>query len=257
MKTNEVKPKVLLCDIETTPLVSYTWGRYEQDVVGVKQEWYILSMAYKWLDEKKTKIISLDQFIGNKPNTCDTKKFIQSIHKLFNKADIIIAQNGDAFDIKKINTRFIYYGLEPTSPYKTVDTLKVAKSRFAFSSNSLNEMGKFFGLGEKKDTNGFKTWLGCMAGDKKSWTIMKKYNIQDVVLLEKIYKKLAPWMKTYPKIIDAKEDDPARKCDTCGKQMTKNGIRRCVDYAYVRMYCPSCGHWQRGEDVTTEKEVKA
>jgi hypothetical protein len=81
---------------------------------------------------------------------------------------------------------------------------------------------------------------------------MKKYNIQDVVLLEKVYNKLSPWMKSYPKLIDPKGDDPERVCNSCGKQMIKNGIRRCVDYAYVRLYCSGCGHWQRGESVSIE-----
>ena len=246
---NKEQPKILLCDIENTPIISYTWGRFEQDVVGVKQESYILSMAFKWLHEKKTKVLSLDQFKGYKPNSDNDKKLIEEIHKLFDKADIIIAQNGDAFDIKKINTRFIFHGLEPISSYKTVDTLKIAKKYFAFSSNSLNEMGKFFGLGEKKETHGFKTWLGCMGGDKKSWAIMKKYNIQDVVLLEKIYKKLAPWIRSYPKVSDPKPNDPERVCDSCGAQTTKNGIRRCIGYSYARLYCPSCGHWMAGPKI--------
>jgi hypothetical protein len=42
------------------------------------------------------------------------------------EADIICAHNGDAFDIKKINSRLITNGFKPPSPFKTIDTLKAA-----------------------------------------------------------------------------------------------------------------------------------
>ena len=49
------KPKILVYDLENSPLVSYTWGLYEQNVVGVQKDWYIMSFAYKWLGEKPLK----------------------------------------------------------------------------------------------------------------------------------------------------------------------------------------------------------
>jgi hypothetical protein len=91
-----------------------------------------------------------------------------------------------------------------------------------------------------------------MNGEKKSWVIMKKYNIQDVVLLEKVYNKLKPWIKTYPKIVDPKADDPERECERCGKQCQKAGIKRLINTAYTRLYCLHCGHWQRGSDIVTK-----
>ncbi len=245
-------PRILLIDIENTPMISYTWGRWEQNVVDVKQESYILSFAYKWLGDKKTHVLTLPAFKGYKPGIPDDKNLLLKVHDLFNEADIIVAQNGDNFDIKKINTRFIFHGLKPVEPYKTVDTLKVAKKYFSFSSNSLNELGKFLGLGEKKETHGFKTWLGCMKGDKKSWAVMESYNAMDVKLLERIYLKLLPFIKNHPPygIYNGK-----KCCANCGSE---NVIVRGYGCSKTRRYqkyeCKACGAYS--SSTIGEKEEK-
>jgi len=57
--------------------------------------------------------------------------------ELLDQADILITQNGQAFDSPKINTRFILNGMKPPSPYKHLDTYKIAKKVASFTSNSL------------------------------------------------------------------------------------------------------------------------
>ena len=37
-KDPDYKQRILLFDIETSPLISYTWGIWEQDVIEVKEE---------------------------------------------------------------------------------------------------------------------------------------------------------------------------------------------------------------------------
>lgn len=238
------QPKILLWDLETTPLVSQNWSRWESNAINVLQESYVLSCAYKWLGDKKTHIIALNDFIGNKPNTNDTKEFIQVIHDVLSSADILVAQNGDSFDLKKINTRFVYYGLSPIPPKKTVDTLKVAKKHFAFSSNSLNELGKYLGLGEKLDTGGFKTWMGCMSGDKKSWKMMKAYNVQDILLLEKVYLRLLPYINNHPPL--GMYNGQPNSCPNCGgNRLQSRGVMVTKTCVYQRFNCQSCGSWSR------------
>ena len=38
--------KILFYDLETSPNVSYTWGKWEQNVIAFKKEWELLSFAY-------------------------------------------------------------------------------------------------------------------------------------------------------------------------------------------------------------------
>lgn len=107
-----MKIKILLYDIETMSNVAYVWGKYEQDVIAYIQEGYMLSWSAKWLDGKQiTK--GLNDYKGYKPNTPDDKALVSELYELISEADIVIAHNGDRFDVKKMNTRFIYHKLTP------------------------------------------------------------------------------------------------------------------------------------------------
>ena len=46
-------PRILFFDIETAPLTGYTWGVYEQNVIKVLQDWFILSYAAKFNDDER------------------------------------------------------------------------------------------------------------------------------------------------------------------------------------------------------------
>lgn len=184
------KTKILLFDIEVSPITSYTWSLWETNVIEVKKDWYMLSFAYKWLGESKVIVKALPMYSDYLKDKENDKALCQDLWEVLDQADIVIAQNGDAFDIKKANARFIVHGFKPTSPYKTIDTLKVAKKYFKFDSNKLGELGRYLGVGNKAETGGFSTWLGCMNGDMDMWTKMIRYNRQDVILLEKVYLRL-------------------------------------------------------------------
>ena len=54
--------KTLFFDIETAPNLSYVWGQWQQDVIEHNREWYIICFSYKWEHEKKTHVVSLDDF---------------------------------------------------------------------------------------------------------------------------------------------------------------------------------------------------
>ena len=51
-----------------------------------------------------------------------------------------------------------------------------------------------WGVGAKVKHSGFELWIDCMDGDKKAWAEMKRYQIQDVQLLDKLYEVLIPWL---------------------------------------------------------------
>ncbi len=101
--------------------------------------------------------------------------------------------NSNAFDNKKLHTRMLVHELPPPSSYQEVDTLKIARAKFSFTSNSLNDLCQALGIGRKLPVGTFATWRGCMEGDPVAWKRMKKYNANDVVLLEGLYKTLFPW----------------------------------------------------------------
>lgn len=222
--------KVLLVDLETSPNLAYTWAMYEQNVLSIVNERDLLSFSYKWEGDKSVKVHSL--------NECGIKDLVSKLHKLFDEAEIIIAHNGDGFDIKMANTFFIKHGFKPPSPYKTIDTLKIARNKFKFNSNHLNDLGEYLGLGKKVSTGGFGLWLGCLKGDKKSWELMRKYNKQDVVLLEKVYQKLRSWGNNLPNV------KIGMVCPACGSsKLQSRGYLMTKVYKTQRLQCQECGKW--------------
>ena len=237
-------PGVLLIDIETAPNVGYTWGKWEQNVIDFEDQWYILSFAYKWLGGK-TQVLALPDFKGYSPGSKD-RDLMRKIHSLLDKADIVIAQNGDAFDIKKINSRLLIHKMTPPAPYKTIDTLKVLRNSFAMTSNKLDDVGKVLEEGEKVKHRGFDMWLGCMAGKKNDWEDMKRYNKQDVDLLEKIYLRLRPWMKNHPNMGIHEKFLSCPKCFAHSDFLMSRGTARSQTMIYKRFQCKKCGGWCRG-----------
>jgi len=238
------KPRILFYDIETAPLVSYTWGIWEVDVIEVKEEWYMLTFAYKWLGEKKTHVVSLPQFGLYKKDPKNDRELVKKLWSLFDEADVIVAHNGLSFDNKKSNARFIQHNLPPPNPYKTIDTKLVAKRYFKFDSNKLDHLGQYFNLGRKMKHEGFSLWLGCMSGDKKAWNKMCLYNIQDVVLLEKIYLKMLPYMDNHPNTGLYLGEKHA--CPNCGSHMLqKRGVSHTRTSTSQRFQCNLCHAWSQ------------
>ena len=129
--------KILFFDIETAPNMSYVWGQWQQDVIDHVQEWYILCFSYKWEGQKKTQVVSLNDFDLYSEDLENDLNVVHKLWELLDEADIVIGNNSVAFDIKKANARFAYHNLGPTRHYQTVDTLKIARRYFKFNSNSI------------------------------------------------------------------------------------------------------------------------
>lgn len=187
----------------------------------------------------------MSDYKGYKPGDIDDKKLVTEIWNLLDSADIVIGHHSDSFDIKKLNARFVFHGLNAPSPYKTVDTKKVAKKYFRFDSNSLNNLSEYFALGQKIDNGGFSLWLRCIAGDASAWKIMKKYNKQDVVLLEKLYLKLRPFINNHPNLNII--GGTTHQCPSCeSHNVQKRGYSPTKTGKKQRYQCVDCGSWSSG-----------
>lgn len=245
--------RVLLFDIETSPNIGYTWGKWEQNVIENVQDWHILSVGWKWLGESKVSVKGLDDYPGYRGDRTNDKLLVADLWKLFDQADVIVAHNGRAFDSKKATARFICHDMTPPRPYKQVDTLKLARQYFKFDSNKLDDLGQYLKLGRKLPHTGFHLWKGCMAGDPKSWKMMKNYNKQDVVLLEKVYLKFRGWAENHPDMTLYNHIDKLQcpKClsihtKRCGYVMLKKRIKQ-------RFQCLDCNGWFSGNYVERDQ----
>ncbi len=235
-------PKTLFVDVEVSPLIGYSYQRWDARVIDVDHEQHIQSFAYKWLGQDKTYCYAQPDFPIWKKNRFDDSELAKKLWEIMNQADIVVAHNAKKFDIKQINTASIRGDLGPPRPYKVLDTLQIARKHFKFSSNSLDELGKALKVGSKLEKGVPQLWKLCMNGDKKAWGFMKAYNIQDVVLLEKIYKKFLPWIDPYP--ITHMNNDKCRKCGD--PHVVKRGWRYTKTSKTPRLFCVGCSSWDIG-----------
>lgn len=245
-------PRILVLDIETAPLESYTWGIWEQNVGvdQIKTEWSVLSYAAKWLGKKK---VIYNDTSGSGPDTVrDDAILVGEIRLLLDEADLVVAQNGSRFDVKKINARLIMLGFGPYSPIRVIDTLLVAKRHFAFTSNKLEWQSKYLTDSPKskhKKFPGFELWLEVLKDNPLAWAEMKKYNIQDVIATEKLYLKQRPWIDQHPNL-GTFSDKAEAVCPKCGSDhVHANGYRVLQLGKYRRYHCQACGAWSRGKQL--------
>lgn len=233
------KSRIVFLDIENSPSLGYAWGKYEQNIIDFKKDWYLLSFAWKWVGEDIVHVKGLIDYPNYARDKENDKQLAKALWDVLDQADIVIGHNVDRFDIRKINTRFLAHGMPPPSPYKTVDTLKIAKKYFRFDSNHLTDLGRCLGVGRKLAHTGFDLWLGCMGGDVASWRLMKKYNVRDVVLLEKVYYLLRSWAGNHPNV--NKGDVGCPKCGS--KEIQKRGFSYTLQTVKQRYQCTDCRGW--------------
>lgn len=230
--------KILLLDIETAPNIAHVWGLWQQNV-GLPQlidSSYVMCFAAKWLGEDKVIFSSVEH--------TNPKRMLLEIWDLLEEADAVVHYNGTKFDIPTLNKEFLLYDLTPPAPYKQIDLLRVARSQFKFPSNKLDYVANALGLGKKTKHIGHELWIQCMANNPEAWKMMEEYNIQDVILLEKVYGKLKPWIKNHPN--QNLYTNGEHVCPNCGgNHLHKRGTSYNIAGQYQRYKCTICGAWSR------------
>jgi len=247
-------PKILLFDIETTPITAFCWKVWDENISPAQMlaPSELLCFAAKWLGERKTTFRS--RLECGKVADSD-RGLCQELWELLNSADIVVAHNGKAFDIKTMNARFAAHQLPPPAPYSTVDTCLLARKVFNFPHNSLNGLAKYLGIGSKVEHEGFALWVKCLAGDKAAWSRMRRYNIQDVALLERVYLRLRSWAK-HP-CMGLLYADCKPRCACCGStNLVELPATHKVNVSQFRAYrCRVCGKVSRTGSPAMKKSV--
>ncbi len=240
-----MQPKILHLDIETAPVLAWVWSLFKPMIaIGqIEKDWHMLCWAAKWHGKKGIIKDAIWFHTGNgKFSKKAELKMVKHLWDMLDEADIVVAHNGDRFDVAKANAKFFEYGLTPPSPFKVVDTLKVARSRFKFTSNKLDYIIKLKEKGGKLKTD-FDLWLDVMKGDVKQCKRMLKYNIEDVIILEEIYIDMLPWISNHPNVgaYSAKE---VVQCSACGcEEVQYRGFSYTTASKFQRFLCNGCGHW--------------
>ena len=251
--------KILLLDIETKPLIAHVWGLWENNVglEQVQEDWSILSWSAKWLHDPDDVITYRDN--RNNKDLEDDKKLLEDLWKMLDEADIVIAHNGDAFDIPKLYARFIKHGFKRPSSFKTIDTKKIAARVFKFSSNKLVYLADYLGVKYQKLSHakfpGHIMWKECMKGNKDAWKEMEAYNRRDVLTLQEVYYKLRPWDSSIN--FNVYHDDEGHVCSCGSVDFKEHKTYHYTKTGKFRKYiCVECGAESKGKDNLLSKEKR-
>lgn len=248
---------ILIFDIELAPMELYGWALFDQNfgLNQIKKDWYVLSWAAKWLGSPEEEVMYADQ--RNEPDISNDYGIISQIWQLLDEADIVITQNGIKFDAKKLNARFILNGFPEPSSYRHIDTLRIAKKKFAFTSNKLEYMTDKLCTKYKKlkhnDFVGFELWAECLKNNPLAWTSMEKYNRYDVLSTEELYLILRPWDKTINFNV---YHDGGYQCSCGSIDLIWSGYDYSNSSKKERYTCNQCGQGHTAKENLLSKEKR-
>lgn len=236
--------KILLYDLETSAHEMRGFGHYDVRPIAITRPSELLSVAWKYLDDKKPTALARKDY--KKVN--GDYSLAKAIYDVMSDADLIIAHNLKGFDHTTANTRFIKLGLSGVPNAQVVDTLEVARRYFKFPGNSLNDLAKFLDVGGKLETGGKELWNRCAESDPAAFKKMREYNAHDVTILERVYLKLRPYIQNHPNLRLLDPNYKGVSCPNCGSEDTqKRGLRVTVKVRQQRYQCRQCGSWFTGK----------
>lgn len=230
-------PRLLFYDIEVSRDIVAGYGnKWDFKPVKTIRHQELMCFAYKWQGEKKIRYVSRHDFKHY-------RDFVKALWEVLDEAQIAVAHNGNKFDHKMANRFFVKEGLGPVSPYKSIDTLQVARSTFKFYSNSLQDLCEYLGIGSKRKITYADLEDDFMSDNPtpKTRRLMSEYNKTDVMLLEKLYNVFKPFIKNHPNFGDMVRLDGV--CPRCGSNdLDKRGFND-ARVPKQRYRCNNCTGW--------------
>lgn len=241
-----MKPRIILWDIETSHNVVAVFRLLNFEMISPENlltERAIICASWKELGASAVHSVSVlddPKLYAKDPH--NDRYVCQKLHEMMADADVLVAHNGNSYDTKFTETRMLANGLPPLPPIPQLDTLELAKKRFLFNSNKLDYLGRLLNVGRKKPTT-TGLWLRILQGEQKAIREMLAYNKQDVLLLERVFKKLQPYMSNH---VHRQLFGGSGECPRCGStRVQARGLHRATTRTYQRYCCQSCGGWFR------------
>ena len=194
--------------------------------------------AWKWYDQADVEFAA-EWEVGGYDG------FMRAVWDVFNDADLIIGHNADRFDARHLTGGWAEMGLPAPSPYKVVDTLKIARGTFAYESNTLDALNRRLGIDAKTDKYDARIARAAVNGDKEAQETLSAYNRGDIIASEALFDRLRPYARNIPHLGMWTDDELA--CPSCGSTMTATGKTVHANVQrYEHLHCPNCGAHARG-----------
>lgn len=245
----------LFVDIETSPCEGIFWRPgYKLTITHdqITKHAAIICICYKWEGDK-----TVSSMLWDKKH--NDKSMLRSFIKILGKADEVVAQNGDRFDLPWIRTRCLFHRIKINSQLPSVDTLKMAKKGMLFPSNRLDAMGRYMGYGGKRSTGGLDLWKDVMADKPKAVAHMIRYCKHDVDLLQKVHGTLYSY-STPKQHAGVAAGGYKHHCPECASDQTVRNGNKFVTAAgtvQVQMRCKDCGRqWRMSENTARAEQLR-
>lgn len=245
-------PKILVLDIErfkgTAQVEFWTLGDYKDRRIHASDVlvWpRTICAAWQYLDERTMHFASEwdDGVEGMQDRVWDA----------YDQADIVVGHNIEAFDSAKLMGAWWLAGRQKPSPWKTIDTYKVAK-QFHLESATLDALASQLGIQGKVGHYDVEVARRALQGSQKDQRALKRYNIGDVKVTKAVYLSLVGWQKTPPNW-NLYENDEIVRCRACGStNLQLRGEQVAIEQVYDRYQCQKCGKWGRGTKIIRRTE---
>ncbi len=190
-------------DIETSHMLVRTFYigskvslRHKQIVAPTK----IISIQHMDAKNKTAKYLEWKQVNKNEAGSnkfCDKDMVEEFITKIFPKADIVLTQNGDAFDTKIVNERAKVHKLAPMPLIPSIDILKLSRTSVRTASHALDYRSKQQGLGGKIGMCD-QDWTDIEENNVPVSKKMGPYGCKDAVDTLNVFFQELPYYKTLP-----------------------------------------------------------
>ena len=256
-KPKKQGPRILVWDCETAPALSYTFGRWKQNIGQdniVTEGGWIICASYKWLGEDETHLIynpsdileGTDQYV------------VRRLWSLYEQADAVVAHNALGFDHKVLQGRCLVNGINALPNVKVLDTLQMAKKHFRLPSNKLDSIAELLGIGRKQSTGGIRLWIDTMSGCTDQLENMLQYCKQDTALLEEVYLRLRTFGTASNFNAANYYDDEHERCNICGStELEATGRSVFTDVSkFQEIRCKNCGGIHRKRQALNSKEKR-
>jgi DNA polymerase elongation subunit (family B) len=245
--------RTIVLDLEISPHLTYTYDTFETNVVKMVRPQFLLSFQYRELGSMNVNVVALPDFVDHyKRKPYSDEMVVKALWKVIDEADVIIGHNVRAFDLKKSNARFAYWGLPAPSQYQIIDTLTLARGKFGFPGNSLAKLAEFLNVEQGKLHFGIEEWVACIEGDPDAWKRERKYGARDIQVTEEIYLKLRSYMTNHPNMNTLTGEIACHACTS--KNLKPKGYRLLVGGTKKKRFlCRDCGTLtceRKGENLT-------
>lgn len=256
-------PVIGFYDIETAPKVGMYWGpNWQTNIAKQIAGTEILSFAYEY-ENGGGEFYGAWQDPNWEPGLLKRDRdewLMRRLWAFLDSVDVVVAHNGNKFDQKKANARFLRYGMTPPSHYIEVDTLLLSRTFFGLDSHKLDDLAAHLGLEGKVSHSGIDLWEGVMLGNAKDQADMGEYNVRDTALLAEVFPLLEPWVgfngkgRKFNRLLWLPEME--LRCPTClSWDLVPNGYRPTATAKKQSYLCQECGSRPTQRTMANKKGV--